>query len=222
MAYLNRTSESRFMRQASRVTTPFDVTSPTVPSLRSTSAACGCFLGMAVILHRAPARTPDTMHAATLNTPTLERLCELPARLRQLATLIEESLPPVVLGRDSRQLFPVQSSERASAQPCPASGNGSSHPPIADTDTFCARWCGKTCHLGDTMAFRVLKRLAHRPNVFVSCTSLLEDLWQPHTSFDAVRSAVKVLRRKLRDAGMEDMADAIDGSTARHYRLRLN
>ena len=210
------------MRHVSRATTPFDVTSPTVPSLRSSSAACGCFLGMAVISTCAPARTPDTMHAATLNTPALDRLGELPARLRQLATLIEEILPFVTPGHDPQQVFPVPSSKCASAKPCLALRNGLSRPPIADGDTFMARWRGKTCHLGDTMAFRVLERLARRPNVFVSCKTLLNEFREPLTSFDAVRSAVKVLRRKLRDAGMEDLAEAIDGSTARHYGLRLN
>ena len=37
----------------------------------------------------------------------------------------------------------------------------------------------------------------------------------------AVRSVVKVLRQKLATAGMHDLADAIDGTTARHYGLML-
>ena len=39
------------------------------------------------------------------------------------------------------------------------------------------------------------------------------DMGSTATSDEAVQSAVKVLRRKLNAAGMEDLADAIDGST---------
>ena len=73
------------------------------------------------------------------------------------------------------------------------------------------------------MAFRLLGRLASRPNQFISYEVLLdsEKLWDRHTSYEAVRSAVKILRRKLNAAGMEDLADAIDGSTSHHYALML-
>jgi DNA-binding response OmpR family regulator len=71
------------------------------------------------------------------------------------------------------------------------------------------------------MAFKLLERLARRPDHFVHCDVLLRELWDCHTSREAVRSAVKVLRQKLNAAGMGDLAEAIDGSTSHHYRLML-
>ena len=93
--------------------------------------------------------------------------------------------------------------------------------PIIDGATFCVHWDGRTCRLGNTLAFRLLERLARRPNQLVHCDVLLHELWDRYTSRDAVRSTVKVLRRKLITAGMESLALAIDGSTTRHYGLML-
>ena len=80
----------------------------------------------------------------------------------------------------------------------------------------------RSCYLGNTVAFKLLERLARRPNQFVHCETLLEDLWDCHTSREAVRSAVKILRRKLNAAGMKDLAGAIDSSTSHHYGLMLD
>jgi uncharacterized protein (DUF2267 family) len=49
----------------------------------------------------------------------------------------------------------------------------------------------------------------------------LDELWDRHASRDAVRSTVKILRRKLTAAGMEDLAAAIDGSTSHYYALMI-
>ena len=95
------------------------------------------------------------------------------------------------------------------------------HPTI-DTATFCVHWDGRTCRLGNTLAFRLLERLARRPNQLVHCDVLLHELWDNYSSRDAVRSTVKVLRRKLSTAGMENLALAIDGSTTHHYGLMLD
>ena len=92
---------------------------------------------------------------------------------------------------------------------------------IADRATFSVHWANRTCHLGNTVAFRLLERLARRPNQFIHYDVLLQDLWDCHTSSEAVRSAVKILRQKLIAAGMEDLAEAIDGSTSHHYALML-
>jgi DNA-binding response OmpR family regulator len=93
--------------------------------------------------------------------------------------------------------------------------------PIIDGATFCVHWDGRTCRLGNTLAFRLLERLARRPNQLVPCDVLLDELWDGYSSRDAVRSMVRVLRRKLCAAGMEDLALAIDGSTTHHYGLML-
>ncbi len=101
--------------------------------------------------------------------------------------------------------------------------SGSSKLPSAITDgaTFSVHWAGRTCRLGNTKPFKVLQRLARRPNQLIHRDSLLEEIWDQHTSYDAVRSAVKILRRKLDAAGMEELADAISGKTTHHYSLML-
>ena len=98
----------------------------------------------------------------------------------------------------------------------------SAQSPIADRSTFSVHWRNKTCYLGNTLPFRLLERLAHRPNQLIHHDRLLDEVWECQRSKEAVRSVVKVLRQKLSHAGMEDLADAIDGTTSRHYGLMLN
>ena len=82
---------------------------------------------------------------------------------------------------------------------------------------------GRTCFLRGRLPFRLLTRLARRPNTFVSHDDLLDDVWEGAVrSDDAVRSAVKALRQKLRQAGLDDLADAIDGTLPGHYALRFD
>ena len=93
---------------------------------------------------------------------------------------------------------------------------------MIDEATFSVRWANRTCRLGNTVAFRLLARLARRPNHFLSYESLRDGIWDECESDAAVQSAVKVLRRKLNAAGMADVAAAIDGSVSRHYALMLD
>jgi DNA-binding response OmpR family regulator len=106
-------------------------------------------------------------------------------------------------------------------RPGRVSGKGSSGAPVLDRTTFCVLWGGKTCRLGNTLSFKLLERLAHRPNQLVHCEVLLQDVWEGCRSREAVRSVVKMLRQKLNAAKMEGLAGAIDGSTAHHYGLML-
>jgi len=150
--------------------------------------------------------------------PPLEQLADLALRLRQFAGLLEDIVSGACRNQEpngAATLFPPV----RLAQP---SGNGSGTPPLADRATFSACWGGRTCRLGNTISFKLLERLARRPNHLVSCEVLLQDVWDGRRSPEAVRSAVKVLRQKLTSAGMDDLAAAIDGSTAHHYRLSLN
>lgn len=81
---------------------------------------------------------------------------------------------------------------------------------------------GRSCFLGNTLGFKLLSRLAQRPNVYVSRDDLLRDVWDGAIrSNSAVRGAVKELRIKLRTAGLEDLAQAIDGSVRGRYALKL-
>lgn len=101
-------------------------------------------------------------------------------------------------------------------------GGGPNGKPLVDPLTFTARWGKKVCFLGNTLPFRLLERLAGRPNQLFRYDILLQDVWDCMRSKEAVRSVVKVLRQKLRSAGMADLAAAIDGSTANHYGLMLD
>ena len=156
-------------------------------------------------------------------TSTAERLARAAACLRQAILLIEEVAPGLVEGLVPGVVTAFPQSLVAPDRPGTPSGNSSTRPSIIDGATFSVRWANRTCHLGNTVSFRLLERLARRPNQFISYESLLdlEELWDCETSYEAVRSAVKILRRKLNAAGMEDLADAIDGSTSHHYALML-
>jgi hypothetical protein len=80
---------------------------------------------------------------------------------------------------------------------------------------------GRTCYLGNTLPFRLLARLAHRPGCYVTHDDLFTDVWDGAVrSGSVIRGTVKVLRQKLREAGMGDLAAAIDGSVPGRYALR--
>lgn len=81
---------------------------------------------------------------------------------------------------------------------------------------------GKVCFLGDTLCFKLISFLARRPNAYFPYETLLADVWDGVVRSDsAVRSVVKILRTRLREAGLPDLADAIDGTVRRHYALKL-
>jgi len=162
------------------------------------------------------------MSALELTTSAADRVAQAVAHLRQAMLLIEPIVPGAFKDIDHGTAAALLLQPVIQTQPAAPSGNGTARPLVTDRTTFCAHWADQTCHLGNTMAFKLLERLARRPNHLVHCNLLLDELWEPHTSYDAVRSAVKILRRKLRAAGMGDLAKAIDGSTAHHYGLMLN
>src|SRR5262249_14229604 len=93
--------------------------------------------------------------------------------------------------------------------------------PLVDFSRFSVTFQGKTCLLGNTLPFRFLARLARRPNCYVSYEELLADVWQGTRSESSIRSVVKVLRRRLRQDGLADLAEAIDGTAAGHYALKV-
>lgn len=151
----------------------------------------------------------------------VERLAQLVAHLRQIASLLEEVLLCSPHGPDLGLANQSCSMAGATRRPSRASGKGTSGAPILDRMTFCVHWGGRTCRLGNTLSFKLLERLARRPNQFVHCEVLLQDVWEGCRSREAVRSVVKMLRQKLNAARMEGLAEAIDGSTAHHYGLML-
>lgn len=92
---------------------------------------------------------------------------------------------------------------------------------LIDLETLTIRFGGRSCFFGRTLPFRLFHRLACRPNVYVSYEDLLADVWDGERTDEAIRSVVKTLRSKLRQAGMEPLANAIDGSVPGHYALKL-
>lgn len=95
-------------------------------------------------------------------------------------------------------------------------------PLIVDRSTFCAVYRGRRCPLGNTLAFKFLERLARHPGQYVSHEVLFRDVWKAIREPASLRSVVRELRSKLREARLLELADAIDGRVAGHYRLILN
>lgn len=89
-----------------------------------------------------------------------------------------------------------------------------------DTESLMVSFNHKRCFLGNTLPFHLLRRLAQRPNAFISHDRLFDDVWHCQRSKCALRSVVKELRGKLRRAGLGKLADAIDARKG-GYRLRL-
>lgn len=93
--------------------------------------------------------------------------------------------------------------------------------PLVDQATLCVLWAGKSCPLGDSYPFYLFERLCRRPNQFVPHEQLLRDVWDGDVrTYETIRSVVRHLRQRLRDAGMSDLADAIR-CRGRRYGLIL-
>jgi hypothetical protein len=93
--------------------------------------------------------------------------------------------------------------------------------PLLDESTLSVIWNGKTLHLGHTLAFLLLSRLARRPNQYVTHLDLMRDVWDnEYLATATIRSLIRELRRKLRDGGMRELATAIRGHNGR-YILEL-
>jgi DNA-binding response OmpR family regulator len=121
---------------------------------------------------------------------------------------------------DELALAPLDYLARHSPPPDPP---GDDRRPVIDDARLTVTFRGRTCYLGHTLPFRLLARLARRPGCYVTHDDLLADVWDGGRRSDrVVRVTVKVLRRKLREAGMGDLAAAIDGSAPGRYALRLD
>lgn len=96
------------------------------------------------------------------------------------------------------------------------------HDLLVDQELLSVTYQGRSCFLGNTLLFRFFAHLARRPNLYFSHDELLSAVWQGVRSDDAIRSVVKRLRIALRQAGMPDLAEAIDGSVAGHYALKID
>lgn len=94
--------------------------------------------------------------------------------------------------------------------------------PAVDSSMLSVVHKGKRCFLGNTIPYRFIVKLIGRPNRYFSYDELCAEVWDGVRSESTVRSVVKVLRAKLRESRLHELADAIDGSVARHYGLILD
>lgn len=88
-----------------------------------------------------------------------------------------------------------------------------------DRRTLTVYWEDRACFLGYTLPFRLMERLAQRPNQYTPVERLMLDLWGGTKAPSTIRSAVSDLRKKLVAAGMTELAAMIDGSNPGHYGL---
>lgn len=134
----------------------------------------------------------------------------LAERLAQIEALCEELLVGVRAIR-SLDAFIIE----ASPPTCPAGL-------VIDTDRFRVVWAGRDCVLGPTLPFYLIRYLAKNQGRYIPHQELLHRVWHvPSRSPQAIRSVVADLRLRLRQAGMSDLADSIDGRHAGRYGLLL-
>lgn len=80
----------------------------------------------------------------------------------------------------------------------------------------------QVCELGNTVCFRFFECLASEPDRCFTLDQLLAAVWDgQRRATTTVRSAIFDLRSQLREAGMDELADAIH-SDGRAYYLRFD
>ena len=88
-----------------------------------------------------------------------------------------------------------------------------------DRCTFSVSYKGKTCALGNTMAFRLIERLNNAKGFYVDIGTLIRDVWKNKVVSDgAVQHQIGTLRKKLRKAGI---ANIVFECEPKNYRLML-
>ena len=158
--------------------------------------------------------------------PGSRQTARIIAKLQLLAGVHDQA---ATLVRDILALLDPDSQSNADESSTTTSGNqyrlnsfdGREECPIVDRGTLSIHWRGKTCCLGNTLAFWFYERLSRRPGLLISHQQLLDEVWDGIRSKEAIRSVAKVLRQRLREAGMEELATAVDGSNREHYGLKL-
>lgn len=143
---------------------------------------------------------------------TLRRLAESQAVmvefLQQALKLVEEEF----------LLDPVTYFRRTTSG---TAASGTAGPLQIEPTLLSVSYRGKTCFLGNNYPFHLLHHLAQKQNTYVSREELFDVVWEGERSEEALRSTVKVLRKRLREAGLAELANAIDGSAKGHYVLKL-
>ena len=90
---------------------------------------------------------------------------------------------------------------------------------IIDSGTFTLSYKGKTCELGNTLSFKLIKRLSEAKGIFLSLRELIQDVWLgKEVSDEAVQKQISILRGKLKAEGIEGIEFE---SQPQNYRLVL-
>jgi hypothetical protein len=87
--------------------------------------------------------------------------------------------------------------------------------------TYTVHYKNKECFVRSSVGFRILERLAQRPNEYIPTDRLIDELWTGPRAYSTVRSTVCRLKATLRNRGLGDLAERIDGSMPGHYGLML-
>jgi len=147
---------------------------------------------------------------------------DLQQRLIGLSTQLAEILMTAAfLAGEIRTVVQSEQDRPTSTRPAraqqPPLRHGLRSRPLVDDSTLSVFWDGKTCSLGNTILFRLAGRLARQPNQYISAEQLLCDVWDGGVkSPDTIRSAVRHLRKRFSQAGMDDLAAAIHGTGGRY------
>lgn len=147
---------------------------------------------------------------------------ELQHRLIGLSTQLSETLmTAAILACEIRAIVHSEPDRPGSARPARAHErslrDGPRLRPLVDHSTLSVFWAGKTCSLRNTILFRLAARLARQPNHYVTAGQLLTDVWDGgKKSPDTIRSAIRHLRQRLNQAGMNDLSAAIRGTGGRY------
>lgn len=175
----------------------------------------GQFKQVGSVIRGRPSETRMT-HEKTLRLALLAN--QLAENLMTVAICAEELRATIRAELDAK---PVTQTIRGSGRPESDNPQGRNRPHV-DHSTLSVLWDGRTCQLGYTVLFRLIDRLSRRPNQFVTFDQLLRDVWDGGLrSPDTIRSAIRNLRQRLNDAGMNRLATSIQGRAGR-YGLILN
>lgn len=91
---------------------------------------------------------------------------------------------------------------------------------VIDHNTFTVHYRGQSCKLGNSVAFRLMERLAASPGICIPHQTLAEEVWaDDDTETAAIHKQASILGNKLKTAGLDALV--IDGRITGHYRLIL-
>lgn len=141
---------------------------------------------------------------------------------RTLAKLVSDGADAVV-----RRVYPPNcllsiavgrhASLQSTSSAATPSKNESDGRPIADTETFTAKFRDHKVPLGNTLEFALFERLSRKPGIYISNAVIASEVWNDEDVPKlTIQRTVSNLRRRLSNTGLE-----IDGTNKGHYALKV-